>query len=104
MGHTSGDVVVALYMLREAGITLRPSLVAFTRWTTLDDYAAMFVMVEAHDLIEAIDPVQYAIRLLIPPGSAFLLQPAQQESIERFVGPLDQAGFQYPWTHPDPRM
>lgn len=103
-GHTAGDVVAAVNMLREAGITLRPSLVAFTPWTTLDDYAAMFDMVEAHDLIEAIDPVQYAIRLLIPPGSALLNRPAQRGSVEKFLGPLDQAAFQYLWTHPDPRM
>lgn len=103
-GHTAADVVAAVNILRDAGITLRPSLVAFTPWTTLDDYAAMFDMVEAHDLIDAIDAVQYAIRLLIPPGSALLGQVEQLGSIEKFVGPLDQAGFQYPWTHPDPRM
>ncbi|MBA2253167.1 MAG: radical SAM protein [Nitrospirales bacterium] len=103
-GHTGTDVVSALDILRGSGITLRPSLVAFTPWTTLDDYLTMLDIVEANDLIDAIDPVQYAIRLLIPPGSALLNQPAQYGSIEKFVGPLDQGGFQYPWTHPDPRM
>jgi radical SAM superfamily enzyme YgiQ (UPF0313 family) len=103
-GHTGVDVITALDILRGSGITLRPSLVAFTPWTTLDDYVAMFDIVEANDLIDTIDPVQYAIRLLIPPGSALLNQPAQYGSIETFVGPLDQEGFQYPWTHPDPRM
>jgi hypothetical protein len=48
--------------------------------------------------------VQYAIRLLIPPGSALLGQVEQPGTIEQFMRPLDQAGFQYPWTHPDPRM
>lgn len=103
-GHTGADVLTALDILRSSGITLRPSLVAFTPWTTLDDYLTMFDVVEANDLIDAIDPVQYAIRLLIPPGSALLNQPAQYGSIEKFVGPLDQGGFQYHWTHPDPRM
>jgi radical SAM superfamily enzyme YgiQ (UPF0313 family) len=103
-GHTAADVVSAVDILRGAGITLRPSLVAFTPWTTLDDYLTMFEIVEANELIDAIDPVQYAIRLLIPPGSALLNQPAQYGSIERFLGPLDQAGFQYRWRHPDPRM
>ena len=68
-------------------MTLRPSLVAFTPWTTLDDYLTMFDIVEANDLIDAIDPVQYAIRLLIPPGSALLNQPAQHGSIEKFMEP-----------------
>src|SRR3989475_787357 len=39
-------------------------------------------------------------RLLIPPGSALLTR----SDVRRFLGPLDQAGFQYQWTHPDPRM
>ncbi len=99
-GHTGADIMTALDILREAGITLRPSLVAFTPWTSLDDYLHMLDMVEAHDLIDATDPVQLSIRLLIPPGSALLAK----SDIQRFLGPLDQAGFQYPWTHPDGRM
>ena len=99
-GHTGTDVIVALGMLREAGIALRPSLVAFTPWTSLDDYLHMLDMVEEHDLIDATDPVQLSIRLLVPPGSALL----DKSDIQRFLGPLDQAGFQYPWTHPDERM
>ena len=99
-GHTGADVIVALGILREAGIALRPSLVAFTPWTSLDDYLLMLDMVETHDLIDATDPVQLSIRLLVPPGSALL----DKSDIQRFLGPLDQAGFQYPWTHPDERM
>ena len=39
--------------MREAGIPLRPTLVAFTPWTTLDDYRAMLDFVDAKDLIDA---------------------------------------------------
>ncbi len=99
-GHTGADVITALGILREAGIALRPSLVAFTPWTSLDDYLHMLDMMDTHDLIDATDPVQLSIRLLIPPGSALL----DKSDIQRFLGPLDQAGFQYPWTHPDERM
>jgi radical SAM superfamily enzyme YgiQ (UPF0313 family) len=99
-GHTEADIMMALGILREADIALRPSLVAFTPWTSLDDYLHMLDMVDAHDLIDATDPVQLSIRLLIPPGSALLAK----SDIQRFLGPLDQAGFQYQWTHPDERM
>jgi radical SAM superfamily enzyme YgiQ (UPF0313 family) len=99
-GHTEADIMMALGILREADIALRPSLVAFTPWTSLDDYLHMLDMVDAHDLIDATDPVQLSIRLLIPPGSALLAK----SDIQRFLGPLDQASFQYPWTHPDERM
>jgi radical SAM superfamily enzyme YgiQ (UPF0313 family) len=99
-GHTRADVIQALGILRPLGITLRPSLVAFTPWTTRDDYLEMFEMVLSHDLVDAIDPVQYTIRLLVPPGSALL----QRSDIARFLSGLDQSSFQYRWTHPDPCM
>ena len=99
-GHTRVDVVQALSIVRSVGITLRPSLVAFTPWTTLDDYLEMFEIVASQDLLDAIDSVQYTIRLLIPPGSALL----QHSDIGRFLGALDQSSFQFRWSHPDPRM
>jgi len=66
-GHTQKDIYEALSILRKAEIPMRPSLVAFTPWTTLDDYIQMLNFVEEEDLIDHIDPVQYTIRLLIPP-------------------------------------
>jgi radical SAM superfamily enzyme YgiQ (UPF0313 family) len=99
-GHTRADIVEALGIVRSAGVTLRPSLVPFTPWTTLEDYLDMFDLIARHDLIEATDPVQYSIRLLIPPGSALLKLP----DIQAWIGPLDQGAFQFPWEHPDPRL
>ena len=37
-GHTHADVFVVIDLLREVGIALRPSLVPFTPWETLDSY------------------------------------------------------------------
>ncbi|MDX1411029.1 MAG: CUAEP/CCAEP-tail radical SAM protein, partial [Nitrospirales bacterium] len=69
-GHTREDLFTALQIVKDTGMTLRPSLVAFTPWTSLEDYLEMFDLVEQYDLIDAIDPVQYTVRLLVPPGSA----------------------------------
>jgi len=99
-GHTRADVFAALEIMRQAGIALRPSLVAFTPWTSIEDYLDVLEVVEREGLIDHVDPVQYAIRLLIPPGSMLLERPA----IRPFIGPLDQAAFSYQWTHPDRRM
>jgi radical SAM superfamily enzyme YgiQ (UPF0313 family) len=99
-GHTRADVFEALAIMRQAGVALRPSLVAFTPWTTLDDYIDVLDVVERESLIDHVDPVQYAVRLLIPPGSLLLQRPA----VQPFLGPLDQAAFSYRWSHPDPRM
>jgi radical SAM superfamily enzyme YgiQ (UPF0313 family) len=99
-GHTRADVTDALGLLRSCGIALRPSLVAFTPWTTLDDYLDVLEFVEMEKLIDHIDPVQYSIRLLIPPGSGLL----SERSIRPHLVGLDQPSFTYRWTHPDPRM
>jgi len=99
-GHTKADVVVALDILRDAGIPLRPSFVPFTPWSTRDDYLELLSFVGTKALIDHVDPVQYTIRLLIPPGSLLLSRPA----IRPFLGGLDPAAFTYRWTHPDPRM
>jgi radical SAM superfamily enzyme YgiQ (UPF0313 family) len=99
-GHTRADVSNVLNILRELGITLRPSLVPFTPWETLDSYLNLLNVVEAENLIDHIDPVHYTIRLLIPPGSSLLLG----EAIQPHLGPLEEANFSYSWNHPDPRM
>ena len=79
---------------------MRPSLVAFTPWTTLDDYLDLLDFVEVHDLVDHVDPVQYSIRLLVPPGSALLAEPDTRS----WIGALDEAGFTYTWRHGDARM
>lgn len=99
-GHTRADVVRALEISRQAGITLRPSLLPFTPWTTLRTYLDLLDFVEEHELVYHIDPVQYSIRLLLPPGSWLLEIP----EIESFVGELVEEDFAFKWEHPDPRV
>ena len=99
-GHTRADVVAALAATREVSITLRPTWVAFTPWTTLDDHRAWLDFLAAESLIDAVDPVQYGLRLLVPPGSGLLGTAA----LAPHLGPLEDATLSYRWTHPDPRM
>jgi hypothetical protein len=99
-GHTRADVEEALAVLREAGLWLRPSLVPFTPWSTLEDYLELLEFIEKHDLVEALDPVQLAVRLLLPPGSS-LLEHVQGEP---WLGTLDEAQLTWRWAHPEPRM
>jgi radical SAM superfamily enzyme YgiQ (UPF0313 family) len=99
-GHTRADIVLALDITRRAGVTLRPTFVAFTPWTTLGDYLELLDFVDHGGLVDDVDPVQYALRLLVPPGSLLERDPAMQEHL----GELDRAALTYHWTHPDPRM
>ncbi len=99
-GHTHADVLEALRLLRDLGIALRPSWVAFTPWTTLPDYIEMLDFVAGEELAHHVDPVQFSIRLLVPPGSELIARGV----IQPFLGELDQDNFYHPWRHPDPRM
>jgi radical SAM superfamily enzyme YgiQ (UPF0313 family) len=99
-GHTSADVAEAFDLLERVGIVLRPSLLPFSPWETLESYLALLNFFEERHLVEHIDPVHFSIRLLIPPGSALLASPDSQQ----WLGELDAAAYTYRWQHPDPRM
>jgi radical SAM superfamily enzyme YgiQ (UPF0313 family) len=99
-GHTRADVMEALRLTRAAGIPLRPSLLPFTPWATLEDYFALLDFIGAEGLVDQVDPVQLTIRLLVPPGSALLTKPWMREHLGR----LDAEGLTWTWTHPDSRM
>ena len=98
--HTHEDAVSAMRLVREAGIAPRPTWVSFTPWTTLRDFLEVLEFVETNRLIDNVDPVQYSVRLLIPPGSWL----ANHTETLPHRGPLDEAAFTYRWAHPDPRM
>ncbi len=74
-GHTAADEGVALGIVRDAGIELRPSWLPFTPWTTLDSVGALLEFVAEQDLVWSTDAVQYSIRLLLPNGSLLLESP-----------------------------
>jgi hypothetical protein len=99
-GHTREDAIEALGLVRGAGIALRPTWVSFTPWTTLRDYLDVLEWVEEEDLVDHVDPVQFTVRLLVPPGSMLL----ERASIQPFLEPLAPEAFTYPWRHPDPTM
>ena len=99
-GHTRADVHALVGVMRDAGLALRPTWVAFTPWTTLDDYRAMLDFVAAEGLVDHVDAVQYSLRLLVPPGSLLADHPAMRAHL----GAFQAEAFLYGWTHPDLRM
>ncbi|MHB8596269.1 MAG: CUAEP/CCAEP-tail radical SAM (seleno)protein [Ktedonobacteraceae bacterium] len=99
-GHTSAEVAEAFAIMDQVGIALRPSLMPFSPWETLDSYIALLAFFEEHHLIEHVDPVHFSIRLLVPPGSALLDPLASQHLLDE----LDANAFTYRWHHPDSRM
>lgn len=98
--HTRDDVKAAIDIVHGSGIALRPTWVPFTPWTTLADYLEILQFIDTHRLIYHVDPVQYAVRLLIPPSSYLLNCP----ETKTLLLTLDEASFSYTWVHPDAQM
>ena len=98
--HTTADFEAAAALMREVGIALAPTFVAFTPWTTLGGYRDLLERIAALGLVASVPPVQLSIRLLVPDGSRLLELPEVRE----LVGPFDRALLGYPWRHPDPRV
>lgn len=99
-GHTRADFLAALALMRDAGISLAPTFVAFTPWTTLEGYIDLLRTIAELALIEAVAPVQLSIRLLIPAGSHVLDIPGMYE----IAGAFDPATLGHPWHNPEPRV
>ena len=99
-GHTRADVLRLVRAARAADLSIRPSLVAFTPWTSAADYFDLLDFIEEYGLVDEVDPVQMAIRLLVPPGSCLLDSPHMQPHLKE----LDAENFVYRWEHPDARM
>ena len=97
-GHTREDVRHAVELCRQAGVTLTPTFVPFTPWTTLAAYVELLDFIEAQGLVEQVAPIQLAIRLLVTSGSALL----ELAGIRNLVAPFDPASLTYPWRHEHP--
>ena len=97
-GHGRDDVYQAFAACRSAGLVLRPSLVPFTPWSTLDEYLDLLDVFALEGWLESLDPVQLSIRLLVPPGSLLLADP------ELATSGFDETALTWRWRHPDPRM
>ena len=99
-GHTRADFFAAATLCRAAGLTLVPTFVAFTPWTSLEGYRDLLDVVDELDLIANVAPVQWGIRLLVTWQSRLLELP----DIRAVIGPFERSTLTFPWRHPDPRV
>jgi hypothetical protein len=99
-GHTRADFIDAVGLCKQAGVTLAPTFVPFTPWTTIDGYVDLLAQLDALELAEGVAPIQLAIRLLVTAESKLLELP----DIRDLVDPFDAESLTFPWRHPDPRV
>lgn len=99
-GHTRADFERVVELCRTHGLTLSPTFVAFTPWTTMEAYLELLQTIDRLDLVPHVAPIQLAIRLLIPQGSRLLELPDIRAAIARY----DPRWLTYVWRHADPRI
>ncbi len=99
-GHTRADLDRVLETARREAIVLRPTWVAFTPWTRVEDYAEMLSFIEEKGLVGHVQPVQYGLRLLLPPGSPLINTVRSHGRL----GPFDDERLTYTWANPDERI
>lgn len=99
-GHTRADFVEAVSLCRDAGVSMAPTFVAFTPWTTVDGYHDLLATIDALGLVNHVASVQWGLRLLVTQGSRLL----ELDDIRTRVQPYDPMTLTYPWRHDDPRV
>jgi radical SAM superfamily enzyme YgiQ (UPF0313 family) len=99
-GHTREDFLYVARKFRELGMTLHPTFVPFTPWTSLDGYLDLLRVLAMEELVENVASIQLGIRLLIPEGSRLL----ELEEVRREVGAFDAESLVYPWANEDGRV
>jgi hypothetical protein len=92
--HTRRDFFDAVSLTREAGLTLQPTFLAFTPWTTMETYRDLLRVLRDLDLVENVPSVQLALRLLITSSSRLLELP------DLVVEEFDRKLLVYPWKGP----
>jgi radical SAM superfamily enzyme YgiQ (UPF0313 family) len=99
-GHTRADFEAVVALCASRRLPLSPTFVAFTPWTTVDSYRELLNAIEQLDLIGAVSPIQYAIRLLVPQGSRML----ELDDVRARITHFDPRSLTYVWRHQDPRV
>jgi len=96
-GHTRADFIEVVREFRSAGLTLAPTFIPFTPWTTRESYRELLELLVELDLVDYVAPVQLALRLLIPRGSRLL----ELADVQDVVRAFDEPALLYRWQHPD---
>ena len=99
-GHTRGDFLHVARTFRALRLTLHPTFVPFTPWTTAERYIELLQTIYEESLVENVAPIQLGIRLLIPEGSKML----ELGEIREAVGAFDAESLVYPWKSVDSRL
>jgi len=98
--HTRRDFEEAANLFREHALTLAPTFIAFTPWTTIASYRELLSTLARLDLVESTASIQLALRLLVTANSRLL----DLDEVRSRVTGFDAAGLVHRWSHADPAV
>jgi len=98
--HTRSDFIEVVREFRSIGLTLAPTFIPFTPWTTRESHRELLELLVDSDLTENVAPIQLALRLLIPASSRLL----ELDDVRAAVIGFDEPALIHRWKHPDPSM
>ena len=99
-GHDRADVEALARRFAGRTTGLAPTFVPFNPWTTREGYRDLLATIARLGLVDAVAPVQLAIRLLLPAGSRLLDHP----DVKAIAGSFEAEALAHPWKHPDPAI
>jgi radical SAM superfamily enzyme YgiQ (UPF0313 family) len=99
-GHTRADFLHVAQVFRDLGMTLHPTFVPFTPWTTIESYIDLLRTIYEQSLVGSVAPIQLGIRLLIPEGSRML----ELADLRGALGAFDAELLVYPWKNADEQL
>jgi radical SAM superfamily enzyme YgiQ (UPF0313 family) len=97
-GITVDQMRLAVKILKEIGIRLKPTFITYNPWINLDKMKDMDRLLRDLGIDAPLDPMQAQTRLLLYKGSPLLKQTEIQDLR------LSDQGTYYAWTHPDERV
>jgi len=99
-GHTRADFIEVAEQFRRLGLTLAPTFIPFTPWTTRASYRELLTALAELGLVEHVAPIQLALRLLVPRGSRML----ELDDMQSVITGFDEPALLYRWKHQDPSV
>lgn len=94
--HDIADIDWAIGLFRETGVHLKPTFVMINPWVDVPDVMDLLNFIESRDLIDAVDPIQYKIRLLLFNNSPLM----DSVGLSAALGATDD--FYTEWRHRNP--
>jgi radical SAM superfamily enzyme YgiQ (UPF0313 family) len=99
-GHTRADFIEVAELFRIHGLTLAPTFIPFTPWTSVAAFRELLDTIDDLGLAENVAPVQWGLRLLITSGSRLL----ELRDVQNLIQDFDARALAYPWRHPAPEV